>query len=154
MEVPKKIAVCIKDTAWNVLWQNSACRAVCGECRGGVCQRSCYTWFQEDPRATDGNIGIQVFRNREISGNCYDVAIACDGEEVQSVLCPTERKWKARKAHYEGIGLTARELEIKLLKDQRFSNRDVAGKCFISLATVKTHINHIRRKLKAVRNSR
>ena len=43
--------------------------------------------------------------------------------------------------------LSERELEVLRLIASGASNRDIARKLFVSLATVKTHINHIYRKL-------
>ena len=43
--------------------------------------------------------------------------------------------------------LSERELEVLRLIASGVSNRDIARKLFVSLATVKTHINNIYRKL-------
>ena len=43
--------------------------------------------------------------------------------------------------------LSERELEVLRLIASGASNRDIARKLFVSLATVKTHINNIYRKL-------
>lgn len=49
----------------------------------------------------------------------------------------------------EGLGLTARELEVVQLITQGYSNTEIAAKLIVSDATVKTHINHIFSKLGA-----
>lgn len=47
--------------------------------------------------------------------------------------------------------LTARELEILTLIDEGLSNREIAGRLFISVPTVKSHVHNILRKLGASR---
>jgi LuxR family transcriptional regulator, maltose regulon positive regulatory protein len=43
--------------------------------------------------------------------------------------------------------ITERELEVLKLLDSKVSNREIAARMFVSLATVKTHIKHLYRKL-------
>lgn len=45
--------------------------------------------------------------------------------------------------------LTASELQLLSLVDQGYSQSEMAGKLFVSIRTVKNHINHILKKLKA-----
>ncbi len=46
-------------------------------------------------------------------------------------------------------GLTAREAEVLGLIRAGFTNREIAGRLFVSEATVKTHINHVFAKIGA-----
>lgn len=43
--------------------------------------------------------------------------------------------------------ITEREMEVLKLLDSELSNREIATRMFVSLATVKTHIKHLYRKL-------
>jgi LuxR family transcriptional regulator, maltose regulon positive regulatory protein len=43
--------------------------------------------------------------------------------------------------------ITERELEVLKLLDSNLSNREIAARLFVSLATVKTHTKHLYRKL-------
>jgi predicted ATPase/DNA-binding CsgD family transcriptional regulator len=49
--------------------------------------------------------------------------------------------------HEDATGLTARELEVARLVADGLSNPAVAATLFVSVATVKTHVSHILRKL-------
>ncbi len=69
---------------------------------------------------------------------------------VQRFLAPSQaiapRASSAGDAH-PPAGLTAKEWEILQLIGDQFTNEQIAAKLFVSLATVKTHINHIYSKL-------
>lgn len=49
--------------------------------------------------------------------------------------------------HLQNEPLTAREVEVLKLIEAGYSNQDLAGKLFISIATVKRHISNIYTKL-------
>lgn len=53
----------------------------------------------------------------------------------------------------EGLGVTRRELEILELISQGLSNREIAGKLFVSENTVKTHSSRVFDKLGAKRRT-
>ncbi len=52
---------------------------------------------------------------------------------------------------FRSKGLTDREAEIARLVSQEMTNREIAGKLYISEATVKKHITHILEKLQLER---
>jgi ATP/maltotriose-dependent transcriptional regulator MalT len=43
--------------------------------------------------------------------------------------------------------ITERELEVLKLLDSNLSNREIAARLFVSLTSIKTHTNHVYRKL-------
>jgi DNA-binding CsgD family transcriptional regulator len=45
------------------------------------------------------------------------------------------------------VDLTSRETEVLSLMARNLSNEEIAGELFIAISTVKTHVNHILRKL-------
>lgn len=51
------------------------------------------------------------------------------------------------------LGITPREYEVLELIDQGLSNKEIAGKLFVSDSTVKTHISNILSKLDARRRT-
>jgi two-component system, NarL family, response regulator LiaR len=56
-------------------------------------------------------------------------------------------------ARQQGLGITARELEILNLVAQGLSNREIAGRLFVSENTVKTHCSRAFDKLGAARRT-
>lgn len=57
-------------------------------------------------------------------------------------------KYDARK-----LGLSQREVEVLQLLSQGYSNQEIADKLFVSLNTIKTHIQKIYQKLNAKRRT-
>ena len=51
------------------------------------------------------------------------------------------------------LGITPRELEILELIAQGLSNREIAGKLYVSENTIKTHCSHVFDKLGAKRRT-
>jgi DNA-binding CsgD family transcriptional regulator len=56
-------------------------------------------------------------------------------------------------AKRDGLGITRRELEVLQLMAQGMSNREIAGKLFVSENTVKTHSSRVFDKLGAKRRT-
>jgi DNA-binding NarL/FixJ family response regulator len=54
-----------------------------------------------------------------------------------------------RSARWDGLALTARELEILTLIAQGLRNKDLAERLSLSLHTIKNHVHHVLKKLKA-----
>lgn len=54
-----------------------------------------------------------------------------------------------RSTRWDGLALTTRELEILALIAQGLRNKDLADKLSLSLHTVKNHVHHVLKKLKA-----
>lgn len=69
------------------------------------------------------------------------------------LLPPSDSAQPAAEPPPLPAGLTAKEWQILQLIGAQYSNEQIAAGLFISLATVKTHINHIYRKLGISRRS-
>jgi DNA-binding CsgD family transcriptional regulator len=72
---------------------------------------------------------------------------------VQRVRVPTEAPFRPDGARQEQLGITPRELEILQLIAAGLSNREIAGRLFVTENTVKTHSSRLFDKLRARRRT-
>ena len=90
----------------------------------------------KDAEADDVAAAIRAAHNDEVHLDPAAARILAKGMRTRSSQPPTEP-------------LTERELEVLALVAEGASNQDIARTLVVSLATVKTHINHIFGKLDA-----
>lgn len=69
----------------------------------------------------------------------------------QKELTPEERESAEREK--QKLGLSSREMEVLQLMAQGLSNQEIAGRLFLSLATVKTHSSKLFEKLDVKRRT-
>jgi len=72
---------------------------------------------------------------------------------IKEVAVPTSETFLLDEKKREGLGITPREMEILELISQGMSNREIAGKLFVSENTVKTHSSRVFDKLGAKRRT-
>jgi DNA-binding CsgD family transcriptional regulator len=71
----------------------------------------------------------------------------------KETLLPAADPFVADQTHLSRLGITARELEILGLIATGLSNREIAGRLFVSVNTVKTHSSRLFDKLGAKRRT-
>jgi NarL family two-component system response regulator LiaR len=72
---------------------------------------------------------------------------------LKEVRVPADTPFVVNAARVESLGITRRELEILELIAAGLSNREIAGKLFVSENTVKTHSSRLFDKLNAKRRT-
>ena len=72
---------------------------------------------------------------------------------IKEVPVPAGEPFLPNDSKRESLGITPRELEILELIAQGLSNREIAGKLFVSENTVKTHSSRVFDKLGAKRRT-
>ena len=72
---------------------------------------------------------------------------------IKEVSVPAGEPFLPNDTKRESLGITPRELEILELIAQGLSNREIAGKLFVSENTVKTHSSRVFDKLGAKRRT-
>jgi NarL family two-component system response regulator LiaR len=72
---------------------------------------------------------------------------------IKEVAVPAGEPFVQDEKKREGLGITRRELEILELISAGMSNREIAGKLFVSENTVKTHSSRVFDKLGAKRRT-
>jgi DNA-binding CsgD family transcriptional regulator len=73
--------------------------------------------------------------------------------KVQEIVQPPAEPFIPNDRQREALGITPREFEILELIAQGMSNREIAGKLFVSENTVKTHLSRVFDKLGAKRRT-
>ncbi len=101
---------------------------------------------------------IERFGNSHINRALTDVAQKVAGllqqaypSQTGSIYCAETIAIRAIEPEYRQAmmiePLTARELEVLQLMVDGYSNRDIAGKLYIAVSTVKTHVRTILKKI-------
>jgi NarL family two-component system response regulator LiaR len=72
---------------------------------------------------------------------------------VKEVPAPAGEPFVPNESKQEDLGITRRELEVLALIAQGMSNREIAGKLYVSENTIKTHSSHVLDKLGAKRRT-
>lgn len=73
--------------------------------------------------------------------------------EVPAPTAPASPTFEVDRARLYAFGITPRELEILVLIAEGLSNREIAGRLFVSENTVKTHSSRLFEKLDARRRT-
>ncbi len=139
------VAVCKKDVAGRVLSQNEECLKICGDRKEQVCEDRCMLEYKKENKREA--IGSDYFQSVIIDRNEYDILMLNDGERLTTILFDLTRKKSADKEFFRQFDLTPREFQIVELILSKRSNHEIAEQLFISKKTLKTHINHILKKI-------
>lgn len=139
------VAVCKKDTTGKVLCQNSQCEKICGNRVGQVCKDKCMLAYTTKNKRN--SLGINHFENVKFDQGEFDVVMLNNGETLTTLLFDLKVKRESDKNFFSRFQLTPRELEIIEMVISHKSNSEIAALLFISQKTLKTHINHILKKI-------
>jgi DNA-binding CsgD family transcriptional regulator len=139
------LAVCVKDAEKKVLFQTRACKRVCSDLVGQVCNKGCMKDYLSSP-AAENESRVQYLGRLTVDGRICESTVIDDGVNITTVFRPLEaiEKFMASMNSYP---LSKREREIVLRILNGRSNQQIAKELFVSVATVKTHINNIYKKL-------
>ena len=142
------IGICVKDAAGRVLDQNPACLAICGDRSQRICEDGCMALRAADPERSTEDWGCGVYRNSLVHDHECDITLLCSGEHMFTFLQPLARRYEPALEHYRDAGLTRRETQIVELLIRGRSNVQICEQNGISHSTLRTHLNHIYRKLR------
>ncbi len=142
-----KLCVCVKDPEGHVLYQNGACRSLCGDVTSARCEKGCMLRYRFNTDAPTRDEGTQCYANQQIEGEQYDILFINDRECLTTLLYPLRDRHSADMQHLSSYELTKREHEIMGLVNQGFSNAEIAEQLFISKGTLKKHLNNTYKKV-------
>ena len=89
----------------------------------------------------------QTIHNVHGSAESCDAVVIRTGSNIITLLFSRQSQIESELAMFERIGFSKMEKAIALLLLDGLSNKDIANKLFISVATVKTHVNNLYKKL-------
>lgn len=141
--------VCIRDDKNKVIYQNKVCVDICGGLLEQNCAKNCVEMIAKRPLSEQLSKGAFVLGIATQGENQYDVVTLKDGNTNTTILHPIDKS-RSSELPVDIKDLTERETEILKLKRQGLSAKEISKKLFISVTTVKTHINNINAKLKKV----
>ncbi len=140
-------SVCIKDITGKVLMQNKSCTKICGNYNNKICDIGCMQLYAKDTSQQWQNWGSRVYNNSFVHNAYYDITLLCSDEYLITFLQPLKEKYKQALSYYQDINLTKREMQIITCLIQGKSNSLICRDLSISKSTLKTHLNHIYRKI-------
>ncbi len=144
------LGICIKDAQGRVLQQNKKCVDFCGQRCGSVCKDGCMKFYDASnsgEREFFDSVSMRIHRNVHGDRGSCDVVVIHSQDRIISILYSKERLVEADLLLFKRYGLTDAERTILLMILDEVPNSEIAKRLFISLSTVKKHINNLYRKL-------
>lgn len=130
-----------------VIFQNDSSIRACQVENKNQCEQRCLPLLKEAERSRPSKNCFIHLENKVIEGQSYQFICFKEAPFTLTVLISEDVQSKYLKPFYQDKGLTPREIEIKILKDFGLKNEEISKNLYISLSTVKKHINNISRKL-------
>lgn len=141
------VIVCKKNQFYTVKEQNIACKKLCGNKLGMKCTTDCMLYTESLSHKKGWDNGIKVFENKLIHDEYFDIVYIIEKKSFTSLLIPLKKKHQKIIRYFKRYPLSNREAEVLNLKVKGHTNHEICERLFISLGTLKTHINHIYKKV-------
>lgn len=149
MNIDQKFGICLKDQNKNVFHQNEICLKYCGNKLNQTCRMGCMeNYNNEGPLII--NKGMTLVKNVNVNNQAQDSVIINDGTTITTIFYPLEDKEheiEYRLNELKKYDLTHSELDVLSMALKGFKRKEIAQKLFVSIATIKTHMNNIYKKL-------
>ena len=146
-KIPKNLGVCIMNSEGVVIEQDSNCKRICGERCGSVCQDGC---MKNESTHTSGeslNLGFYKSAEFETDAGKINYVKLNDGNNITTLLFEESALLQKTVDSLKKYDLTSAELRVAEYVLRRFENKEIADELFISLPTLRTHLNNLYKKL-------
>src|ERR1019366_7887453 len=91
--------------------------------------------------------GVHALPGADVGGHRHDAAVFVTADQVVSFVYPVEERRKREFEELKAFGLTPSELEICVQALDGHANREICKHLCISVATLKTHLNNVYKKI-------
>lgn len=148
------LGVCVKDAQGKVLSQNEKCKNICGSRINEICKDGCmkdYTLRDESEVLVEAPKTINNVQGLE---QVCDAVVINSGSNIITFLFSRQEQIEAELLMFKKFGLTKMEQSVARMLLEGLTNKEIAERLFISVATIKTHINNLYRKLPATLKQR
>lgn len=138
-----EIGICIKNMAKEVQFQNDLCIKACGVQLGNICTHTCMSEYSPVS-------GMTLFKNLIIDNKSFDAVVINDGQKLTTLLhmnSKSEDDRRREKEKLQSFGLSKSEIAVFSLVLEGKKNSQIIKELFISMSTLKTHLNNIYKKL-------
>jgi DNA-binding CsgD family transcriptional regulator len=143
----EQLGFCLKDHELKVIQQNQTCKDICGDRVDQICGKDCMSAYRADDRYPFKNEGINYYHALNIRRETYDVCLIKTEQGLLTLIHPLRDIEQQEILTWKRVGLTKREIQICLLKNQGKTNQEIRDQLSIAKSTLKTHLNHIYHKL-------
>ena len=130
------IGLCQKNLSGQVEVQNEMCLRVCGWRIGQVCKDGC----MKSPT-------VRKQKRVVVHGSVVQSLLLQSGDKLITILTENEVRSKPNDPKREC--LSKAETKVLELTESGMSNKEIADYLCVTLSTIKSHINSIRRKIDA-----
>lgn len=137
----------------NIIYFNPVCVKYCFDIKRNPCSKSIISDFLEDLMSPGEKNLLKYtdsspFSITAHSGTCYRVRLVNNRNGMMTLYIlpqytPSDVRAPAEEVQSFFSTLTSREREIALLISQGMTNSQIANRMYISISTVKSHIQHI-----------
>lgn len=146
-EALSTVGICVKDPDGTVRYQNPLCEQACGNQVSKACGKGCMTVYSRQGGLPAMSEGTHLFRCEPIDGELFDLVIINDRRNLTTLFYPVKEKEEEQLRYLRQYGLSRREMEVMSLILRGGSKAEISRALFISVATLKTHLNNIYKKL-------
>lgn len=149
LENSNSIGICIKNKSSIVTYQNITCKNHCGDQINNVCQKGCMLAYSaESPESIKQGVHYRGIIDSDV-GPIESIVIE-DNQCITTIFYDLKNKKVAIQEDLDNlkdISLTNSELTIlnEILAGK--TKTEIAKALFVSLSTIKNHINNLYKKL-------
>lgn len=145
--IDDKVGVCVKGTDKVVAVQNDSCRRICGNMVGKTCSKGCMRLLEEMPPGSLKENSFVPLKNIFPDEGIVNALMLNNNGFVTTLLFDVSRTVDEQLLTFEPYGLTYTEGLIVRMVLEGYTNAEIAKKFCVARSTLKSHLNHIYRKI-------